>query len=274
MKLFRSRPPEPELRKPAPAKLPDLPTVRVGALYRGARIGGDFYDFIQVGSSRLLVLLLDIAGKRAEALHIAAAVQDVFHGSADIFYNDEVNEPVAITSVLLDINRGIMEAAGGVRCAPAFLGCYNEVLGTCCYINAGHTPALLKHDGQVDTLEASGLPLGLFSHATHDAQICALPHSAALVMVSRGLVEAKAHKEEFGMERVKQALKEASGHDAQQLCHHVLDSLREFLEAQKKNRLFDRGSQQIAETDPLGDNDTTAIALVRSAVAMAMTIES
>jgi len=269
--FFRSRAPERELRKPAPAQIPDLPTVRVAALYRGARIGGDFYDFIQVGSSRLLVLLLDIAGKREEALHIAAAVQDVFHGSADIFYNDAVNEPVALTSVLLDINRGIMDAAGGVRCAPAFLGCYNEILGTCCYINAGHTPALLKHDGDVDTLEASGLPLGLFSHATHDAQICAMPDRAALVMVSRGLVEAKAHKEEFGIERVKQALKDAPGHDAQQLCRHLLDSVRDFLEAQKGNRLLARSNYQIAESDPLGDNDTTALALVRAAVAVAVT---
>ncbi len=271
MKLFRSRAPERELRKPSPAKLPDLPTVKVAALYRGARVGGDFYDFIQVGSSRLLVLLLDIAGKRDEALHIAAAVQDVFHGAADIFYDDTVNEAVALTSMLLDINRGLMEAAGGVRCAPAFLACYNEVLGTCCYINAGHTPALLKHNGGIDTLEACGLPLGLFSHATHDAQISALPPSAALVMVSRGLIEAKVHKEEFGLERVQQALKGAPGNDADLLCQHVLENVRQFLQAQQNSRLLGFNSRQIGETDPLGDNDTTAIALVRCAAASAAT---
>jgi serine phosphatase RsbU (regulator of sigma subunit) len=271
MKLFRSRAPERELRKPAPAKIPNLPTVRVAALYRGARVGGDFFDFIQVGSSRLLVLLLDIAGKRDEALHIAAAVQDVFHGASDIFYNDAVNEPVGLTGMLLDINRGLMDAAGGVRCAPAFLACYNEVLGTCCYINAGHTPALLKHNGDVDTLEASGLPLGLFSHATHEPQISALPPSAALVMVSRGLIEAKAHKEEFGLERVQQALKEAPGTDAQLLCQHLLENVRQFLQSQQNSRLFGRINQQIGETDPLGDNDTTAIALVRCAAASAAT---
>lgn len=267
---FRSHAPVRELRKPAPAKLPDLPSVRVGALYRGARVGGDFFDFIQVGSSRLLVLLLDIAGRRDEALHIAAAVQDVFHGSADIFYNEDVNEPVALTSVLLDINRAIMEAAGGVRCAPGFLGCYNEVLGTCSFINAGHMPALLKRDGEVEILEASGLPLGLFSHATHDAQLCAMGHGAALVLVSRGLVEAKGHKEEFGMERVKQAIREAPGHDAHQLCRHLLERVTEFIETQRRHRLLLRNNHQITETDPLGENDTTAIALVRCAAAVAV----
>lgn len=260
---FLSRAPVRELRKPASAKFPDLPTLRVGARYRRARVGGDFFDFIQVGSSRLLVLLLDIAGKREEALHIAATIQDVFHGAADLFYADDVNEPVALVSMLLDINRAIMQAAGGVRCAPAFLGCYNEVLGTCCYVNAGHTPALLSQDGEITTFEANGLPLGLFSHATHDAQICAMGPGSALVLVSRGLIEAKAHKEEFGLERVKQAIKDAPGQDAEGLCNLVLERVREFVESQQKHRLLSKNNHQIADSDPLGENDTTTLALVR-----------
>ncbi len=266
---FRNHAPVRELRKPAPAKLPEVANVRVGALYRAARVGGDFFDFVQAGSSRLLVLLLDIAGKRDEALHIAAAVQEVFRGSADLFYNDDVNEPVALTGMLLDINRAIMEAAGGVRCAPAFLGCYNEALGTCCYINAGHTPALVKDDDGIRALEAGGLPLGLFSHATHDAQICVMPRGSALVLISRGVVEAKAHKEEFGMERVQQALLEFPADDAQQLCRLLLQRVTEFLENQRKHRLLSRGNHQIAESDPLGDNDTTVLALARAAAAVA-----
>ena len=267
---FLTHAPVRTLRKPRPAKFPDLPSLRVGALYRGARVGGDYFDFILAGSSRLLVLLLDIAGQRDEALHIAAAVQDVFHGCADLFYADDVNEPVAVTTVLLEINRAIMETAGGVRCAPAFFGCYNEVLGTCCFINAGHTPALLKHDGEITVFDANGLPLGLFSHATHDAQICVMGPGSALVLVSRGLVEAKANKEEFGLERVKQAVREAPGHDAQVLCHCVLERVREYLESQHKHRLLSKSNYEIAESDPLGENDTTTLALVRTAaVAMA-----
>ena len=262
---FLSRTPVRKLRKPASAKFPDLPTLRVSALYRGARVGGDFFDFIQVGSSRLLFLLLDIAGKREEALHIAATIQDVFHGAADLFYVDDVNEAVALISMLLDINRAIMQAAGGVRCAPAFLGCYNEVLGTCCYVNAGHTPALLKQDGDITVLEPNGLPLGLFSHATHDAQLCVMGKGSALVLVSRGLIEAKAHKEEFGLGRVKQALQEAPRQDAEALCNLVLERVREFIESQQKHRLLSKNNHQIADSDPLGENDTTPLALVRSA---------
>src|SRR5438876_6848104 len=64
------------LRKPEPTALPELSSAQLAAVYRAARVGGDFYDFLQVGS-KLLFVLLDIAGKRQTALHIAAAAQDL-----------------------------------------------------------------------------------------------------------------------------------------------------------------------------------------------------
>jgi serine phosphatase RsbU (regulator of sigma subunit) len=243
--------------------------MKVGALYRGARVGGDFYDFVATGPQRMLLLLLDIAGKRDQALHIAASVQEVFRGAADLFAAESVNEPVAITGLLLEINRAIMAVAEGVRCAPGFLGCYNETVGTMCYINAGHTPALLKDDGEVRLLEANGLPLGLFSHATHDAQLCAMPPGATLLLVSRGLVETKAGHEEFGLERVKQILGESPTRDPQQLCASVLEAVRVFLETQARHRLLGNNNHNISDEDPLGANDVTALALSRAAVGAA-----
>ena len=211
-------------------------------------MGGDFFDFIQAGSTRLLVLLLDIAGKRDEALHIAATIQDVFHGAADLFYADDVNEPVAVTTVLLEINRAIMEAAGGVRCAPAFLGCYNEVLGTCCYINAGHTPALLKQGGEITTLEAQW-PAPRPVLARH-ARCANLRHGQQL-RAGAGVARpgrSQGHKEEFGLERVKQALKDSARQRSRSaLCRHVQESVREFLESQMKRRLLSTGSIPIDE---------------------------
>jgi serine phosphatase RsbU (regulator of sigma subunit) len=270
MKLpFLRRGPAKDLRQPLRPTMPELASIQVGALYRGARVGGDFYDFIAAGPCRMLVLLLDIAGKRDQALHIAAGVQEVFRGAADLFAAADVNESVAVTTLSLEINRTIMTAANGVRCAPGFLGCYNQTVGTMCYVNAGHTPALLKDSAGVSTLPASGLPLGLFSHATHDAQICALPPHATLLLVSRGLVEAKAGHEEFGLERVKQILAESPTHDAQQLCALVLESVRLFLEHQARRRLLANSHHSISEEDPLGANDATALALSRVAAAAA-----
>src|ERR1700739_1276472 len=64
------------LRRPESTAIPELGNSSICALYCAARVGGDFYDFLVTDSRRLIFLLLDVAGKREEALDIAAAVQD------------------------------------------------------------------------------------------------------------------------------------------------------------------------------------------------------
>src|SRR5262245_9962887 len=60
-----------DVRHPEPPVLPACPGIGISACYRGARVGGDFYDFVELGHNRLLFVLLDIAGKKDEALSIA-----------------------------------------------------------------------------------------------------------------------------------------------------------------------------------------------------------
>src|SRR4051812_25487654 len=192
------------LRKPAPSLPPQLPSSDLAALYRAARVGGDFFEFVQVGPDRLVFVLLDIAGRRDQALHIAAAVQEELRAMAPkMFAQSDLNESDAVTDLVLHLNQTILGAANGVRCAPGFVGCYNESLGIVSYINAGFVPALVRDNGTISVLEASGLPLGLFSHATHDCQLCVLPEGSALLLASRGLLEVKAGSEEYGIERLK-----------------------------------------------------------------------
>lgn len=266
---FQKSAPKVVLRQPAPAAMPRMPSASIAAQYRAARVGGDFFDFAPAGPSRVLLLLLDIAGKRDEALHIAAAAQDVFRGGADLMLHEEVNEAVALTELLLEINHAIMNAAGGVRHAPGFLGCFSEALGTFSYVNAGHTPALLRDESGITEFGANGLPLGLFSHATHDAQIFAMSPASALLLVSRGLIEVKAGGEEFGLERVKQVLQRSTARTPQELCGQVLGAVRLFVDNAPRSRLGFGKRQAVADGDALGENDTTVLALVRHAAARA-----
>ena len=144
-----------------------------------------------------------------------------------------------------EVNRTILEVAGGIRSCPAFIGCYNEDLGTVCYINAGHPPALLRDDSGIAQLEASGLPLGIFSHATQSASTCGMGPGAALLLVSRGIIEAEHKDEEFGLEGAKKSFQGASALSAQDLCLAILQSAEQFL-----------------ETAPT-HNDVTALVLLR-----------
>lgn len=266
---FTKSAPNSNLRQPMRAEPPNFGSVSVAAQYRGARVGGDYYDYVAAGPNRLLVLMLDIAGKRDEAFHVAAAVQETFRGAADMFGFDDLNEAVAMSQLLLEVNRSIIDAAGGVRCAAGVLLCYNAVAGTLWYINAGHTAPILKEPTGVNLLPDRGLPLGLFSHATHDASVCAMPEGSALVLVSRGLVEARAGSEEFGIQRVQAAVAATPIIDAQQLCTSVHEAVRRFLETHPRHRLLPNRERTIGDEDPFGNNDATALALVRSAAAAA-----
>ncbi len=264
---FKSRVEAPVLRKPAHSDPPIMQSSDLAALYRAARVGGDFFDFVQVGSDRLIFTLLDIAGKRDEALNIAAAVQDTLRARApELFNAPDLNEADAVTDLVLAVNQSILAAAGGVRCAPGIVGCYNESLGIVYYINAGSVPALVKTDDSITVLEASGLPLGLFSHATHDAQVCVLPEGGSLLLTSRGLLEIKVGGEEYGIDRLKESLRTATAGNAKEICSHVLQDVSDFIEQNKRRKFLGFGggnNHSNGENDSLGENDVTAVALLR-----------
>lgn len=254
------------LRQPVPSEIPQLSASDLAALYRGARVGGDFFEFIKVGDNRLVFVFLDIAGRRDQAMDIAAGIQELLRQTVPAaFGKEDINEADAVTDLVHQLNARIISVAGGVRCAAGFVGVYNQSLGIVAYINAGHVPALVREDGDISALEASGLPLGLFSHATHDAQMCVIPEGGALLLASRGLLEVKAGGEEYGLERLKSSLLEAKTNgDARELCASVLRSVSEFVEQNKRRRFLGRIRPQAAvEGDSLGANDITTVALVR-----------
>lgn len=235
------------LRQPAPPLVPTLPGAGIAAHYHGARLGGDFYDFAVSPCGRLIFLLLDIAGKRQEALDIAATVQERFREKApELFRGEGTNQSDALNELGVLLNRTILKAAEGVRHAPAFLGSFDPKLGLLTFVNAGHTPALLKDAGGITQLKANGIPLGLFSHATHDAAVAAVQPGAAVLLVSKGLVESRSGSKEFGLERVLQVFQAGEFHDAQEICSSILGAVQTFI----RNRA--------------PENDMTALALLRA----------
>jgi len=233
--------------EPVASAFPVLRDAEIAAAFAGQRSAGDFYDSIRVSPSRVLFGLLDVAGRREQNAAILAQAQRVFREvGAELLSPPEANESDAMTELCLQLNRAIMEAAGGVHSSPAFAGCYNEDLGIVCYFNSGHTQALVRHSNDISELGATGLPLGLFSLATAEARLIAMEPGAALALVSRGVVEAECKREEFGLARVEAALKSAELNAAHHICRSILDQVQRFTCAA-----------------PMHD-DITALALVRT----------
>src|SRR5256886_16200620 len=117
-----------------------------------------------------------------------------------------------------------------------------------------HTPGLLRDRTGITELPATGLPLGLFSHATSDARIVALEPGASLLLVSLGLLEGKYKDEEFGLGRLKDTFLHANSDDARELCLSIINNVQQFM-----------------RTPPI-HNDVTVLALVRAATAKALAV--
>jgi serine phosphatase RsbU (regulator of sigma subunit) len=113
---------------------------------------------------------------------------------------------------------------------------------------------MLKDSDGIALFRAAGPPLGLFSHSTHDAQLSILQPGAALVLVSKGLVESRAGSHEFGTERVTEFLASREFQSAQEICSGLLGNVQQFIEKHKS--LFNK---------PGPENDVTALALLRAA---------
>jgi len=232
--LFHSRPPKPPPTvEPVPTVFPKIEGADIAAVFAGKRLAGDFYDSVRVSPERVLFGLLDVAGRREDTRGLLIVAQDIFRNfGAELFSRPDINESTAMTELCLRINRGLIESSKGVRSCPAFLACYHEKFGTLCYCNAGHTPGLLRDSRGTAELASSGLPLGLFSHATSDAPTVGLEKGASLLLVSRGLIECEGRHdkagEEFGVEGVQRLLQAAPSTTAEALCTAILDGAAEF----------------------------------------------
>jgi serine phosphatase RsbU (regulator of sigma subunit) len=258
--LFHSRVPDSTpVVEPVPTTFPKIEGADIAAVFVGKRVAGDFYDSIRVSPERVLFGLLDVAGRRDQNRGLLTSAQEIFRTfGTELFSRPDINESEAMTELNLRLNRGLIEHSSGVHSCPAFIACYHEKFGTLCYTNAGHTPGLLRDGAGITELPSTGLPLGLFSHATSDAPTVGLAKGASLLLVSRGVVSCEGNHhsdnrsdgcadDEFGLDRVKQLLQSAPSAGAQALCTSILQAAGAFS----------------GEGPP--HDDRTALALVRTA---------
>ena len=251
----------PSAPSPQPVNLPHIEGLDLQARYHPARCAGDFFDGVAT-DSRVVFLLTDIAGRRPETHAIAVEIQNVFRTRAhDLFEQSDTNESEGIATLARDINRALIEAAGGVRLAPAFLGCYNLTLNVLTYHYAGDLLAVF-HDGKkARVLEPDGIPMGLFTHSTYEPAVLAFDHDARLLLVTKGIAESRRRSIIFAGERIPALLEDSIAENstmdsASEICDAVLRAADESGK-RSGSRAFLRPRNRKYR------DDLTAVALVR-----------
>jgi serine phosphatase RsbU (regulator of sigma subunit) len=184
-------------------------------------VGGDFYDYIDVADDALGFTLGDVAGKGPPAALLAAAVQSIFAAQASL-----LGDPA---ETMTRINVALMRRSIEARFATMFYAVlYPD--GRLSYSNAGHeSPVIIGSAASDRSLDTGGVVLGLFDTATYDAETIQLSAGDVIIVVSDGVTEARnVEGDEFGRERVVEAVAGTESLNAEGVLDRLLAVVREF----------------------------------------------
>jgi serine phosphatase RsbU (regulator of sigma subunit)/anti-sigma regulatory factor (Ser/Thr protein kinase) len=165
-----------------PKELPQIDGWTIDALYRPAReVGGDFYDFLDLGDGRLGIIVGDVTDKGVPAALVMAICRSMLRSAAQRHH-----EPGA---VLADVNDGLVD-----EIPPAmFVTCLFLVLdldtGALTLANAGQNLPYIRTADGVAELRATGMPLGLMPGMAYEERTFRLADGDVMVLSSDGITE-------------------------------------------------------------------------------------
>jgi phosphoserine phosphatase RsbU/P len=169
-------------------------------------VGGDYFDFFDLGERQLGVLLADVSGKGVGAALLMASLQAAIRSRLSTGYTDA-------PSLLSAVNRQFFESSPTEQYATLFFARYDDDYRRLHYVNAGHLPPLLLHsDGGDDRLQTTAFAVGMFAHWDSEEFSVELQPGDRLMVFSDGVLEAGVDAgDEFGDGRIAECLLKSTG---------------------------------------------------------------
>ena len=175
-------------------KAPRLNTLEIEGCSIPARdVGGDFYDFLDLGPGHLGLALGDISGKGVPAALMMASLRAILRSQNSAHKH-------SLTELLKSANSLYRECTDSNHFASLFLGDYDDRCRSLRYVNCGHNPPLLVHaDWRVERLRPTATLLGLFEDWECATAVATIVPGDVLLFFTDGLIEAFNHAgAEFG----------------------------------------------------------------------------
>ncbi|HEX3278839.1 MAG TPA: SpoIIE family protein phosphatase, partial [Thermoleophilaceae bacterium] len=186
-----------------PERLPRIEGLEIAARYlpagRGAAIGGDWYDALELPDGRVALVVGDVVGHGLRAAAVMGQLRNAFRA-----YGLAESSPA---EVMRRVNRLVMTAEDEVMATVLYLVVDRES-GELTFASAGHPPPLVLGDEGVHFLEGGrAVPIGAVEPVLFREASAVLPPGAALLLYTDGLVE----RRDEPLEQRLDALAEAAG---------------------------------------------------------------
>src|SRR5215831_5575026 len=207
-----------------PQRNPPLQTLAyAGLCYPARAVGGDYYDFLDLGKGRLGLVVGDIAGKGIAAALLMANLQANLRSQCATAWEQP-------QQFLRSVNQLFYENSAENDYATIFFAEYDDETRQLRYSNCGHPPAfILRRDDTVERLESTSTVMGLFERwdcAIEERQL--YPGDTIVVYTDGATESSNLAGEEFGEERLLEALKQYRELSSQDLLTAVTGRVRQF----------------------------------------------
>jgi sigma-B regulation protein RsbU (phosphoserine phosphatase) len=215
-------------RRLLPPQAPQSAAATFAAFTLPARtIGGDYYDFLDLGGDQVGIAVADVSGKGIAAALLMSVVQ----ASLRVISSHRRSSPSELAA---QMNRFLYQATGANKYATFFYAEVDPSSGRLRYVNAGHNPPYLVRCAngatEVAALSDGGTVIGLFPETEFESAELDLRPGDLLVAFTDGVTEAlNADGEEFGEDRLKDVLRAAAGAPADAISKTLADTMREWI---------------------------------------------
>ena len=209
-----------------PADCPEIEGYQIAASSTQAReVGGDFYDFIEMGKDRVGLVIGDVTGKSVSGALIMSSSRSVFRMISE--------EELTVGEIMIRANRRLkkdIKTGMFVALLYAILDAEDGILKLC---SAGQTQPihLSAETGKVSLVETLGdtFPLGILEDVDYQETRLRLSPGDKVVFYTDGIVEAMNKKEEiYGFERLIDVVHEAGSMNADPLLKEIIDRVNTF----------------------------------------------
>ena len=209
-----------------PAACPQIEGFEIAAFSVSAReVGGDFYDFIELGEKNAGFVIGDVTGKSVSGALVMSASRSVFRMLSE--------EELTVGESMTRANRRLKkDITSGMFVALLYvvLNGQDKYLNLC---SAGQTQPVLRsaRTGEANLVETEGdtFPLGILDDVNYEETRVDLEPGDMAVFYTDGIVEAMNEKEEmYGFERLLEVVKGSTSETAESLLNDILESVRAF----------------------------------------------
>ncbi len=207
-----------------PQVLPPLNSLEyAGVCIQARKVGGDYYDFLDLGQGRFGFVIADISGKGIAAALLMANLQANLRSLCAIARTQPDH-------LLRSVNQLFCENTSDGAFATLFFGEYNDAERLLLYANCGHLPALvLRVDGSVIRLDATATVLGIFRKWECEVGECQLAPGDMLALYTDGITESfDTDGDEFGESRLVDSLLRHRALSPQAALANIVDEVLNF----------------------------------------------